>query len=143
MKFTHRLLCGLHLFVGIGAVGGGLAGILNPQAPLGMPLELLQSSPFDNYLIPGLILFVIIGLGNLFSAYTFRLKSRYQGYISSVFSWALVIFIVVQCLMLNLIYFLHIIFFFVGLIMAGLAAIILYEQRHFPANLILRYDRNR
>ncbi len=143
MKNTHRLLCGLHLLVGIGAIGGGLAAVLNPQAPLGMPLELLQSSPFDNYLIPGLILLVIIGLGNLFSAYTFRLKSGYQGYISSVFSWALVIFIVVQCLMLNAIHYLHVIYFFIGLVEAGLAMMILFEQRLFPANLILRYDKNK
>jgi hypothetical protein len=143
MKNTHKLLCGLHLFVGIGAIVGGLAAIINPQAPLGMPLENLKYSPFNNYLIPGIILFSIIGLGNLFSAFMFRFKSRFQGYISSVFSWALVIFIVVQCIMLYSIHYLHVIFFFIGLIEAGLSILILFEQRLFPANLIQKYYENR
>src|SRR5512137_2759378 len=109
MKNTHKLLCGLHLFVGIGAVVGGLAAIINPITPLGMPAENLKYSPFSNYLIPGIILFAIIGLGNLFSALLLRFESRFKGYISSVFSWALVIFIVVQCIMLKSVHFLHVI----------------------------------
>ena len=141
MRTVYRLLFALHAFVGIGAVVGGLAAIINPQAPLGMPVEQLINSPFNNYLIPGIILFTIIGLGNILSAFMF--KSRFQGYISSVFSWALVIFIIVQCIMLNTVHFLHIIYFIIGLVEAGLSMIILVEQRLFPANLILRFLKNK
>jgi len=91
MRRVDRLLFLLHLFVGIGALFGGLAAIVNPQTPLGMPAEPLKNSPFSSYLIPGIILFTVIGLGNIFSAFMFRFKSKLQGYISSVFSWALVI----------------------------------------------------
>jgi hypothetical protein len=141
MRTVYRLLFALHAFVGIGAVVGGLAAIINPQAPLGMPVEQLINSPFNNYLIPGIILFTIIGLGNILSAFMF--KSRFQGYISSVFSWALVIFIIVQCIMLNTVHFLHIIYLIIGLVEAGLSMIILVEQRLFPANLILRFLKNK
>lgn len=139
MKVGYRLLFGLHLFVGIGALAGGLAAITNPQGPMGMPTEPLKNSPFSNYLIPGIILFVIIGLGNIMSALMFRFKSRYQGYISSVFSLALMIWIIVQCIMLRSIVSLHVIYFIIGLIEAVLSLIILFEQRLFPANIIQKF----
>jgi hypothetical protein len=139
MKKVYRLLFALHAFVGVGAVFGGLAAITNPQSPLGIPIEILKNSPFSNFFIPGIILFTIIGLGNIVSALMFRFKSKFQGYISSVFSWALVIWIVVQCIMLNTIAPLHIIFFIIGSIEATLSMIILYEQHLFPVNLVLKY----
>lgn len=137
MKIVHRLLFILHTLVGIGAMAGGFAAISNPQGPLGITVEVLKYSPFRNFLIPGILLFTIIGLGNLFSAFMLHHKSKYQGYISSVFSWALVIWIVVQCIMLNAVVFLHILFFAIGFIEAVLSMIILFEQRLFPANVIL------
>jgi hypothetical protein len=139
MKIIFRLLFILHSFVGIGAMAGGLAAITNPQEPLGVPVEILRYSPFNDFLIPGIILFAMIGIGNIFSALTIYLKSRYQGYISSVFSWALVIWIVVQCIMLNSVVFLHILYFVIGLIEAVLSIIILFKQRLFPTDIILKY----
>lgn len=127
----------LHLFVGIGGMAGGLAAITNPLAPLGVPAASLKNSPFTDFLIPGIILFTVIGLGNVVSAFLFRFKLKAQGYVSSVFSWALVIWIIVQCIMLGSVASLHIIFFIIGLIQAGLSALILFEQRLFPANLVL------
>jgi len=139
MKKIYHILFALHLIVGIGAMGGGLAAIINPQAPLGMPVDVLKNSPFSNYLMPGIILFTILGLGNFISALIFRFKLRFQGYISSIFSWALVIFIIVQCLMIHAVVFLHILFFIIGLIQAGLSMIILFEKHLFPTNLILNF----
>lgn len=139
MKIIFRLLFILHSFVGIGAMAGGLAAITNPQEPLGVPVEILKYSPFNDFLIPGIILLAMIGIGNIFSALTIYLKSRYQGYISSVFSWALVIWIVVQCIMLNSVVFLHILYFVIGLIEAVLSIIILFKQRLFPTDIILKY----
>jgi len=139
MKLVYRLLFALHLFVGIGAMAGGLVAIINPKGPMGMPIEVLKNSPFSDYLIPGVILFTVIGVGNIISASLFRFNLKYQGYISSIFSWALVIWIIVQCLMINSVVFLHIIFFIIGLIQAVLAMIIMFEKRLFPANLILNF----
>ena len=143
MKRIYRLLFALHLFVGIGAIFGGLAAIIDPEEPLGITVEALKNSPFKNYLIPGIILFTIIGLGNIFSALMCRFKPQFQGYISSVFGWALVIWIVVQCIMLNTVAFPHILFFIIGVIEAVLSAIILFKQRLFPANIILNLIKSR
>ncbi|MGI5858365.1 MAG: hypothetical protein ACOX8P_03460 [Tepidanaerobacteraceae bacterium] len=141
MKGAYRFLFFLHAFVGLGAISGGLAAILNPQEPLGVSTDLLSNSPFNNYLIPGIILFTIIGLGNIISAVTIYFKSRFQGYISSIFSWALVIWITVQCMMINTIHFLHILYFFIGVIEVVLSTNILFEQNLYPANLILNFYR--
>lgn len=129
MKSVYRLLFALHVFVGIGAVFGGLAAIINPQEPLGITVEALKYSPFSNFLIPGIILFAVIGLGNIISAIMFRFKPKFQGYISSIFSWALVIWIIVQCLMLHAVVFLHVLYFIIGLIQSGLSMAILIKQR--------------
>ena len=129
MKKVYGSLFVLHLFVGIGAVFGGLVAIINPVNPLGITVAALKNSPFSNYLIPGIILFAVIGLGNLISALTLHYNSRFQGYISSVFSWALVIWIIVQCIMLNAVVFLHVMYFIIGLIQAALSTVILIKQR--------------
>ena len=139
MKLVYRLLFSLHVFVGLGAMVGGMSAIINPNKPMGTTVDILNNSPFSNFLIPGIILFTIIGLGNIFSAIMFKFKLKYQGYISSVFSWALVIFIVVQCIMLSMILPPHIVFFIIGLIQALLSTILLFEKRLFPVNYILNF----
>lgn len=135
MKKLYRFLFILHTFVSVGALFGGIGGMLDPHEPLGIPAELLEGSPFSSYFVPSLILFVVIGLGHGFSALTAKRNSKNQGYISSVFSWALMIWIVVQCIMINTVDFLHVLYFLIGLAGAIVAMRILYEQRLFPANL--------
>lgn len=139
MKKIYGLIFFLHAFVGLGGMAGGLGAILNPESPMGAPARILKNSPFNNFLIPGIILFAIIGLGNVISAITILLKSSFQGYISSVFSFALVIWIIVQCIMLNAINYLHIIFFVIGLVEVILSMIILFKQHLFPSNIIIKY----
>lgn len=141
MKVVNWVLFVLHVIVGVGAMAGGWAAISNPQAPLGVDIVILKNSPFSDFLIPGIILFGVIGLGNIFSAITMYLKSRFQGYISSVFSWALVIWIIVQCIMINSVVFLHVLFFAIGLVQATLAMIILFRQELFPSAIIIKLYR--
>ena len=139
MKATYGILFSLHIFVGIGAIFGGTAAILNPQQPLGAPIEVLKNSPFSNYLIPGIILFSIIGLGNLSGALAVIIKSKFQVYISSILGFALIIWIIVQCIVLNGIHFLHILFLVIGIIESTLSIVILFKLRLFPANIICNY----
>lgn len=50
-------------FLGVGALFGGGVFIISPSGNLfGMPLSLLDHSPFTNFLIPGIILFIVLGL---------------------------------------------------------------------------------
>jgi len=88
-------------------------------------------------------LFIVIGLGHSLSAITAWRRSEYQGYISSVFSWALMIWIVVQCLMLKTLVFAHVFYFLIGLFGAVLAFYILYTKRQFPANRLSHFRKTR
>lgn len=136
MRRIYRILFALHLFVGIGAIFGGLAAIIDPIDPLGVPNDLLENSPFRNYLIPGIILFSILGLGNIIGALIFRLKRNIEGYAGSVLGCALVIWIVVQCIILRTVSFLHVLFFLIGLFQGVFAAIIILKGDMFPVNII-------
>ncbi|MFA6086311.1 hypothetical protein [Mucilaginibacter sp.] len=50
-------------FLGLGALGGGGLLIISPSGNLiGMPLSILEKSPFHSFLIPGGILFILLGI---------------------------------------------------------------------------------
>jgi len=49
--------------LGIGAIFGGGVLIISPSGKLfGMPLSMLVNSPFSDFLLPGIILFSVLGL---------------------------------------------------------------------------------
>ena len=64
VKTERNILISLLAFLGLGAIGGGGALIISPSGKLlgGLPLSILERSPFDNFLVPGIILFVVLGL---------------------------------------------------------------------------------
>ena len=51
-------------FLGLSAIGGGGALIISPSGKLlgGLPLSILERSPFNDFLVPGIILFVVLGI---------------------------------------------------------------------------------
>lgn len=56
----------LHAILGIGAVFGGGALILDPSgAWIGMPVDMMKVPWFKDYLIPGILLFTVLGIGPL------------------------------------------------------------------------------
>lgn len=47
----------------LGALGGGIVLIISPNGELiGLPLSEFKNLPFDSYLIPGIILFSVLGI---------------------------------------------------------------------------------
>ena len=46
----------------MGAIAGGVGLVRDPINNIGMPLSVLEGSPFKDYLIPGLILLIVVGL---------------------------------------------------------------------------------
>ena len=65
---AHFLIV-LELFLGIGALLGGGALLLAPDGHLlSMPTSMLAGTPFTDYLIPGAILFGVVGVGALVAA---------------------------------------------------------------------------
>jgi hypothetical protein len=67
-RFARAALV-LELLLSIGALGGGLILVLAPRGEImPLPLSALAGSPFDTYLVPGLILFGVLGVGPLVAA---------------------------------------------------------------------------
>jgi hypothetical protein len=66
MKSTtaRNILIALLLFLALGALGGGSFLIISPSGKLigGLPLSILKDSVFPDFLIPGIILFLVLGL---------------------------------------------------------------------------------
>ncbi len=59
-------LAALLLLVGLAAVAGGVGLVARPDgSALGLPLAVLEPSPFHSFLIPGLVLLIVIGFGSL------------------------------------------------------------------------------
>lgn len=59
----RNILIGLLAFLSIGAIFGGGALILSPSGELlQMPLSMIKNSPFPDYLIPGIFLFLMLGV---------------------------------------------------------------------------------
>jgi hypothetical protein len=66
-KTIRITLATIETFIGLGAVGGGIA-ILIGAFDQWFPVEWLQGTPFNNYVIPGLVLLIIVGGGMLLAA---------------------------------------------------------------------------
>ncbi|TLX74608.1 hypothetical protein E9993_11860 [Labilibacter sediminis] len=50
-------------FLALGAIGGGVVLIISPSGELlGLPLSEFKNIPFDSFLIPGIILFSVLGI---------------------------------------------------------------------------------
>lgn len=102
-KRIRNVLGILQVFIGIGAIPAGLSLITDPTgAGLGMPMDMLAGSPFPNFLIPGLVLLTVNGLGSLVGAVlTFR-RQRFAPLVAIGLGIFLIGWIAVQLIMPNL-----------------------------------------
>jgi hypothetical protein len=64
-SWTRYLLGGLLALGALNAFAGGFYGLSGAE---GVPVELLEGSPFRTYFVPSLILFVVVGGSFLFAA---------------------------------------------------------------------------
>jgi hypothetical protein len=74
-KFVRYLLGILLAFLALNAFGGGYYGMAGAA---GVPLELLEGSPFTTYFFPSLILFIVVGGAFLFAAIAVFARFRFD-----------------------------------------------------------------
>lgn len=129
----------MHIFVGIGALIGGIVTIIDPETPFGITTEILKTGPFKNFLIPGLFLFFVLGVGNIISAICIKLKRYYYPYISFVFSIILPFWIIIQCLIINTVDKIHIVFFIIGILQTFFSFLMISKSELFPSKIIKRF----
>ena len=115
----------IQFFVGVGGLVCGALLTLFPSGEiLQMPLDMLKDSPFPNYLIPGIILFLINGIGQLTAGVlTFR-KHVLSAHVGAVFGMGLMIWIFVQVNLIGGGHILQYLYFALGVIETGLAFLI-------------------
>jgi hypothetical protein len=143
-KAIRIMLAVIEAFIGLGAVGGGIA-ILTGAFNQWLPPAWLQGTPFSDYTIPGLILLIVIGGGMVVAAATVFVQREWAVLLSAGMGLVMIgfeIFEVVildryadaiipstiaqQALMSGL-----------GLIIFGLASYLWmseYRQQHFPGS---------
>jgi hypothetical protein len=131
-----------HLLIGLGAMGGGFGAIMDPSGEaMGMSVDVLRNGPFDSFLVPGLFLFIVIGVGNVVGAITAFRNARYQGYVTGGLSGILVLWIVVQVYMLWDANYFHVLYFVIGLIGLLWGGILAFKQRLFPFNKLEEWHK--
>ena len=94
---TLWLLLVLLLVQGLGGLAGGLSLALRPDGSImQMPLSYLDGSPFADYLIPGLILLLVLGVLPLVVVAGLWMRRRWAWYAAVVVGCALMIWILVE-----------------------------------------------
>lgn len=109
-------------FLGVSALYGGLALVRNPRDdPLGMPLEWLDGTPFRDYLLPGLVLGSVFGVGSFLVLFGVGRRRPWAWLAAVALGVAQVSWIVVQIAFLRKIQPLHLVYGGLGVALTALA----------------------
>ncbi len=115
----------LQVFIGLGGVAGGVGLVTKPSgANLGLPLELLNESPFSDYLIPGIVLFVVNGVGSLAGGVLSFFRYRHAGQIAAALGAFLMMWIVAQVWWIGLSHWLQPLYFGFGAVELALGLLL-------------------
>lgn len=130
VRRTETALGFILTLVALGAIPAGLALILKPDGSvLHMPTDILQGSPFNDFLIPGIFLLCVNGLGSLVGAVLCFIHSRYSAISGLILGIGLVVWIVVQLLTTGLISWMQPAYFTIGLVEIILGLLIMRRIR--------------
>ena len=96
------ILMGLILFQGLSGLAGGIGLVFDPTGQsLSLPVQWLENSPFDDYLIPGLILLIILGIFPIIVFYGLLKKLNWSWFGALIVGAALVIWIGVEIMIIG------------------------------------------
>jgi len=97
-----KILIACIIFQAISGLAGGIGLITDPTgASLRIPQEWLSQSPFKNYLIPGTILFIVVGIFPAIVSVGLW-KGQYWGWLGSlILGLALLIWIIVEIIIIG------------------------------------------
>ena len=123
MKTIRKIALGILLFLGFTAILGGGGLISDPSGKrMGFPPELLEKTPFSDYLIPGIILLLAIGFLSLYIS--FQLLNSKKNYPILVIAQGLILIIwLATQLTLNPDFYyplLHVTYFLIGILLIAL-----------------------
>jgi hypothetical protein len=109
-------------FLGLGAIGGGGMLVAKPDGSLMQwDLSILAGSPFSDFLIPGLILAGLFGVGSFAVAGMGLARIRLAPFLAFAIGCGQMIWIVVELAIIKELSFLHPTMFAIGLFIAASA----------------------
>lgn len=137
----------LLILLAVDAIVGGVLLIADPAGGLlGMPVSLLEGSPFRDYLVPGLILFGLLGVVPLavVAGVWFRPRWAYVQRLGMHGAWlaaigvgaALIVWILVQMTILR--FFLQPVLLALGVAIMGVGLIPAVRRHYMHARAMLR-----
>ncbi len=101
-RLQRWMLAALCLFTGITAIGGGASLVIRPDGSL---LEaspsMLAHSPFATFLIPGVLLLAVIGIGSSVAGVLVARDARVAPYFAYVAGAALLVWIIAEMVLLR------------------------------------------
>jgi hypothetical protein len=116
------LLC--LVLLGVSAVYGGVSLVLDPTGGLlGMPFEWIQGTVFGDYLVPGLVLLGVLGIGSFIVAYGLLRRSLWAWPAGMALGVATIVWIVVQLVIVQRYFFLQPVIATIGLVIVLLLGI--------------------
>jgi hypothetical protein len=119
----------LQAFIGLGAMAGGFMFVKDPSgAAMGYTVSMLEGSIFPDFLIPGLFLFVVNGLGSLIGAVLSFIKNRNAGPAAIALGVILVAWIVIQVSIIRSTHWLQGVYFALGLVELVLGMLVRRRQ---------------
>ena len=119
----------IQLFVALGALPVGYLFIIHPDgSAVGMNVEMLANSPFSDFLIPGIALFVFNGIFHLIDAFFCFFKLKIAPYIGAILGIGLLIWILVQVYSVGLNSYLQPVFFSIGMVELFLSLFLIKMQ---------------
>jgi hypothetical protein len=117
-----RLCISFLVVLGLGALAGGIALVSEPDGSvMHFDTALLAGSPFSDFLVPGLILGGLFGVGSLVVAWLGLRHHRLAPFLAFAIGCGMMIWIVVELAIIKELSFLHPTFFAVGLVIAASA----------------------
>jgi len=126
---ARPILLGVEGFVALTAVAGGVALILGASIAslstvLVPPGDYLEGSPFQSYLIPGILLAVVLGGIHAIAFVAMMRRTRHDLFVAATAGFAALIWIFVQMLFIPF-SFLQAVYFVCGLAEIGLVMVLL------------------
>lgn len=121
---ARRVLLGVGVLNALSALAGGIlliiGGVTTGSGGMGIPLSVLDGTPFDSFLWPGVILAVVVGGTQALAVILQLMRAEWAPFAAAVAGFALVIWMFVEVALLPGIGYLQLVYFGAGILQLAL-----------------------
>lgn len=129
MKKYFIILGIIEAFIALGAIPAGYLFLSDTSGTrMGNSITLLESSPLESFLIPGLFLLIVHGFGNVFGAILSIGKKYAAGITGLALGIIMILWIIIQVYWIGLSSFMQPLFFCIGIAEAS-SGWIIYKRK--------------